>query len=65
MKDLIPRAPTDINFYPIATPAKKNNRCHENQNSRHSKVPLRNLLSFFKDQIANKSKIHKMLETCK
>ena len=44
------------NFYRIGRSGERRNRCHKKQNSRHSKVSLRNFLNFFKDQIASKSK---------
>ena len=58
------------NFYRIGRSGERRNRCHKKQNSRHSKVSLRNFLNFFKDQIASKSKdvflkFPKILETCK
>ena len=53
-KDLIPGAPT--NFCPIEKSGERSNRWHNNRNSRHSKVSLRNFLNFFKDQIARESK---------
>ena len=66
----MPGAPIGTIVYLIGRFSERNNKCYENWNNRHSKVSLKQLFNFLKDQIARKSKdaflkIQKIFETCK